>query len=201
VSKGPVGAVLAGGRGRRLGGDKATVEIAGVPLVLYPLRALHSALVGDIAVVAKPDTALPDLPMGTLVWVEAETAHHPRNGLVHALRCAGGRPVLACAADLALLDGLTVRALLGAADAAPSAPAVVPRAGGRLHPLCAIYRAPALRRLAAALPDARLTYMVSDLEPAILELEDETPLLPVNAPEDVLRAGAELERRRHEARL
>jgi molybdopterin-guanine dinucleotide biosynthesis protein A len=97
-----------------------------------------------------------------------------------------------------LLDGLTVRALLGAGQAAPLAAAVVPRTEDRLHPLCALYRPAALRRLTAADPDARMTDIVATLEPAILELDDETPLLPVNAPEDVLRASAELERRRRE---
>jgi molybdopterin-guanine dinucleotide biosynthesis protein A len=193
----PVGAVLAGGRGRRLGGDKATVELDGVPLLHYPANALRSAGL-ELAVVAKPDTALPDLPPATGVWVEGETRHHPCNGLVHALRCAHGRTILAVACDLVLLDGLTVRALLGAGQAAPLAAAVVPRTEDRLHPLCALYRPAALRRLAAADPDARMTDIVATLEPAILELDDETPLLPVNAPEDVLRASAELERRRRE---
>jgi molybdopterin-guanine dinucleotide biosynthesis protein A len=193
----PVGVVLAGGRGRRLGGDKATVEVDGVPLLHYPVNALRSAGL-EVAVVAKMDTALPDLPPGTAVWVEAEPAHHPCTGLVHALHCAHGRTIFAVACDLALLDGLTVRALLGAGEAAPVADAVVPRVEGRLHPLCALYRPSALRRLRAADPDARMTEIVLSLEPAILELDDETPLLPVNAPEDVLRASAELERRRRE---
>ncbi|HEU0317254.1 MAG TPA: NTP transferase domain-containing protein, partial [Solirubrobacteraceae bacterium] len=185
----PVGAVLAGGRGRRLGGDKAIVELDGIPLVRYPINALRSAGL-DVAVVAKAGTALPDLPPGTAVWVEAASGHHPVNGLVHALHCAHGRSILAVACDLALLDGLTVRALLGAGNAAPQAAAVVPRTAGRLHPLCALYRPSALRRLAAADPDGRMTEIVLTLEPAILELDDETPLLPVNAPEDVLRASA-----------
>jgi molybdenum cofactor guanylyltransferase len=193
----PVGAVLAGGRGRRLGGDKATVELAGVPLLHYPAAALRSAGL-EVAVVAKADTALPDLPPGTSVWVEAEPGHHPCHGIVHALRCAHGRTILAVACDLALLDGLTVRALLGAGQAAPLAPAVVPRTGARLHPLCALYRPAALRRLSASDPDARMTDIVTSLQPAVLELDDETPLLPVNAPEDLLRAGAELGRQGRE---
>jgi len=59
----PVGVVLAGGAGRRIGGDKATVELAGRPLLLYPLAAVRAVL-RDVAVVAKRVTALPPLVRG-----------------------------------------------------------------------------------------------------------------------------------------
>ena len=40
---GIIGAVLAGGRGRRIGRDKAMVELDGRPLISYPVGALRSA--------------------------------------------------------------------------------------------------------------------------------------------------------------
>jgi len=39
-----IGAVLAGGAGRRLGGSKATVQLGGRPLLAYALGALRGAL-------------------------------------------------------------------------------------------------------------------------------------------------------------
>ena len=39
----PVGVVLAGGQGRRLGGKKATATLGGRPLLSYPLQALADA--------------------------------------------------------------------------------------------------------------------------------------------------------------
>ena len=39
-----VGAILAGGGGRRIGGDKAIVELHGRPLISYPLEAVREAL-------------------------------------------------------------------------------------------------------------------------------------------------------------
>src|SRR5688572_10819225 len=38
-----VGVVLAGGRGARMGGSKAMVELGGEPLIMRPLRALAEA--------------------------------------------------------------------------------------------------------------------------------------------------------------
>jgi molybdopterin-guanine dinucleotide biosynthesis protein A len=51
--------VLAGGRDSRLGGEgKATVEVAGRPLLAYVLEAMTGAL-DEVAVAAKASTALP----------------------------------------------------------------------------------------------------------------------------------------------
>ena len=36
----PIGVVLAGGSGRRIGGSKAIVKLRGQPLITYPLAAL-----------------------------------------------------------------------------------------------------------------------------------------------------------------
>ena len=54
----PLGAILAGGGGRRIGGDKAIVELQGRPLISYPLEAVREAL-GQVAILAKADTKLP----------------------------------------------------------------------------------------------------------------------------------------------
>src|SRR5690242_19928878 len=94
----PVGAVLAGGLGRRIGGSKALVELCGRPLIDCPVQAIRAAL-AEVVVIAKADTVLPSLP-GVTVWIESETEHHPLVGLTEALGLAAGRPVLVCAADL-----------------------------------------------------------------------------------------------------
>ena len=51
-------AVLAGGLGSRIGGDKALVQLAGRPLISYPLAAAQAAGL-DAVVVAKRSTSLP----------------------------------------------------------------------------------------------------------------------------------------------
>jgi molybdenum cofactor guanylyltransferase len=191
AAAGPVGVVLAGGRGRRLGGDKAIRLLLGRPLLAYPLAALRAVL-DDVAVVAKPDTALPVLATDVAVWREPHAPSHPLVGVVEALRRAEGRPVLVAAVDLALLDASLVRQLAGAP--AHGAAAVVPRAGGRLQPLCARYEPAALGALEGFDAGARATDVVAALGPAVLELEDERLFCNVNAPEDLDRAAALLSR-------
>lgn len=182
-----VGAVLAGGRASRMGGDKAGVRLDGRPLLAYPVAALRAAGLVEVVVVAKADTVLPALEPPVAVWHEPELPRHPLTGIVHALRQAAGRPVFVCAADMALLDAATVRLVCDAA--APGDLAVVARADGRLQPLCALYAPAALARLRHFEPEA-LTRLVEGLTPRVVDVADATPLFNVNAPEDLLRAGA-----------
>jgi molybdopterin-guanine dinucleotide biosynthesis protein A len=185
----PIGVVLAGGAGRRIGGAKATVALHGAPLLTYPVAALQQAL-PEVVVVAKADTELPPLP-GVAIWTEPAQPRHPLTGIVHALAFAGGRPVLVCAGDLPFASAGLARELAGA-DAC-GAPAVVPRAGGRLQPLFARYEPAALAPLSAALAapagPGRVTEAVAALEPRVLECGDERAFFNVNAPEDLLTAA------------
>jgi molybdenum cofactor guanylyltransferase len=190
----PVGVVLAGGAGRRIGGDKAVVGLAGRPLLEYPLQALRRAL-GEVAVVAKHSTVLPALGADVAVWLEADEPRHPLTGVVQALRNAQGRPVVVVAGDMPLVTADLLAALVRAEiDAHPPAPALVPRAAGRLQPLCARYEPAARDALAAFDAAAPATETVLALGPAILEWPDEQAFFNVNAPEDVLTAAGLLER-------
>jgi molybdopterin-guanine dinucleotide biosynthesis protein A len=197
----PIGVVLAGGVGRRIGGSKAIVELRGTPLVLYPLRALQAVL-AEVVVVAKQGSALPPLP-GVPIWLEPAEPRHPLAGIVHALEAAGAaadveglaREILVSAGDLPFLDPELVEQLVHAD--AHGAPAVVPRAGGRLQPLLARYAPAAYAPLAAALqtdPLPSLTDAVAALEPCVLECDDERPFFNVNLPEDLLTAAGLFDR-------
>jgi molybdenum cofactor guanylyltransferase len=191
ASRAPMGAVLAGGSGRRIGGDKAVVELDGQPLLAYPVEALGEAL-GDVAVVAKRDTVLPPLRGAATVWYEPDEPRHPLTGVVHALRMARGRAVVVVAADMPLVDAALVRTL-ATADAA-GRPAVVPFAGGRPQPLCARYEPGALAALAGFDPAAPVIDAVAALGPEELAFADDTPFLNVNVPEDLLQVSAILAR-------
>jgi molybdopterin-guanine dinucleotide biosynthesis protein A len=103
----PVGVVLAGGRGQRIGGDTAVVSLAGRPLLSYPVRAMLGAL-DHVVVVAKPSTVLP--PWGDVaVWHEPEQPSHPLVGIAEALR----RAALAAAAREAVAPARAVVEALG----------------------------------------------------------------------------------------
>lgn len=186
------GAVLAGGAGRRIGGDKAAVVVAGRPLLEHVLRTL-SRVASPVAVVVRADTVLPPLPEpAPPLWVEPDGPRHPLAGVVHALEQARGRPVLVCAVDLPLLDPATLRVLLIAAALAPAAPAVVPQTGKELQVLCALYRPAALAGLRDFPADARAQEVVAALGPAVVPFADESPFFNVNRPEDVREAEARL---------
>ena len=193
---GPIGAILAGGRGARIGGAKATVQLHGEPLISYPLRALRGAL-GEVVVIAKPDTQLPSLP-GVTVWIEPVAPQHPLVGITHAIALAEGRPVVVCAVDLPLVSSEVVRAL---AEADPGgAPAVIATSGGRMQPLLGCYQptVPALLGAAALGGAVPVRQAIGSLHPRLLEVDYPEALFNVNTPDDLLQAAAMLDRRRAE---
>jgi|SRR5579859_2899622 len=184
----PVGVVLAGGLGRRLGGSKATVRLNGRPLITYPLGAVSAAL-GSAVVVAKADSELPAMS-GIEVWMEPPEPRHPLTGVVHALAVAEGRPVLACACDLPLVPADLIGELAGVDQG--DALVVAASGGGRLQPLLARYEPEALEPLSAALRTEGVSVRdaVSALGVRPYEVSEETFLFNVNTPEDLLQAGA-----------
>lgn len=188
----PIGVVLAGGLGRRIGGAKATIKLAGQPLISYPIDAVHRAL-GSVVVVAKRDSELPALP-GITVWIEPDEPRHPLAGIVYALRCARGRAVLVCAGDLPLVGEWLVRAL--ARVDGDAALAVVACSEGRLQPTLGCYAPGALPPLASALSceGCTLSDAVRAIGPKLLEVDNPDELFNVNTPEDLRRAAEIFER-------
>jgi molybdopterin-guanine dinucleotide biosynthesis protein A len=132
-------AIMAGGRGRRMGGPKAGAELAGRPLISYPIAAAREAGLEPL-VVAKPDSRLP--PLDCEAIVEPAEPVHPLTGIVAALEWIG-EPVVVLACDLPL-----VPAGLLAALAARERPLVVPADPGP-QPLVARYAPELLPRLHA----------------------------------------------------
>jgi molybdopterin-guanine dinucleotide biosynthesis protein A len=153
-------AVLAGGRGRRMGGAKAAAVLGGRPLVAWPLAAAAAAGL-EAVVVAKRATALP--PLDVPVWLEPDEPAHPLTGLVRALE--SGRPVVAVGCDMPFVTGALL-ARLAAIDGAAA-----PRVEGRLEPFPARYEPAALPVLRAALArEAPLRAALAELAPVELEL-------------------------------
>jgi molybdenum cofactor guanylyltransferase len=192
----PIGVVLAGGRGRRLGGQKATVALAGRPLISYPLTAMRAVL-RDVVIVAKPDTELGLVEGGVEVWREPAEPRHPLVGVVYALSRAAGRDVLVCAADLPFITAAALE-LLACGDAC-GAPAVLATApGSGLQPLLGRYRAAAGALLAAAAREgtAPARAAVMAIAPRLVELDDSALLFNVNSPADLEAAEAILAARR-----
>lgn len=184
-------AVLAGGRGRRLGGEKPRTPLAGVPLIEYPLRAAAESGL-ETFVVAKPDSPLPALSVP--VVHEPPFPRHPLRGLITALEHARARrgeevAVLGVACDMPLLTAELLRWL-----ASQEGAAVAWNADGPQPSLCrcAVAHLPALREsLARSEP---LTKALLALGPRVV---DEQQLARFGEPERLcfnVNSPLELER-------
>jgi len=184
---GRLGAVLAGGAGRRMGGaSKAGVELGGRPLALLVAAALGEVC-ERVVVVCKAGTPLPELPPGIERWDEPDEPRHPAAGIAYALERAGG-DVLVCATDMPFADAAALRALLDAGTADPAARAVIARAGGRAQPVLGLYRPSAAGPLhIAAQRGEALGAAVAGLGPVVVDLPV-TVTTDIDSPAD-LRAA------------
>jgi molybdopterin-guanine dinucleotide biosynthesis protein A len=188
---GALGALLAGGRGSRLGGAKATAEVAGRPLLAWSLDALRRAT-PDVVVIAKPQTPLP--PCDAPVHRDEPEDFHPRHGIVSALRRADTRTVVVVPCDMPLVPPALLEVLLDVVE--DGAPAAMPRTEGRVHPLCAAYAPEALRGLEAADPDEPLTLTLERLGAVVLDADAAADrMLNVNTRADLAVAEILLARR------
>jgi molybdopterin-guanine dinucleotide biosynthesis protein A len=193
TSQAPVGVILAGGPGNRIGGNKASVALHGEPLVQHALRAMREVL-SDVAVIAKPQTVLPQLE-GAMVWVEPDEPLHPMFGVAEALALAGGRSVLVCPLDMPFISPRLLAAL-AVMDCAGAA-AVIACSHGVARPLVGRYLPAAAPVLAdAALNQLAPEEVVPALDPKLLEVDDELELFDVNTPDDLLLAAGMLDLRR-----
>lgn len=180
-----VGAVLAGGAGRRLGAaSKPGMLLAGRPLISYPAAAL-AEVCDQVVVVCKADTTLPSLPAVDARWDEPDEPRHPLTGIVHALQRANA-PILVCAADMPFVDEPALRALME-----PRASAAVATSAGHLIPVLARYRPAALEVLQAAEPNSALRDTVTRLDPVAVEVGPEVAF-SVNTRKDLAEAEARL---------
>jgi molybdopterin-guanine dinucleotide biosynthesis protein A len=184
-----VGAVLAGGLSRRMGEPKATVELAGRPLVARVVATVGSAGLEPI-VVAKPDSPLP--PLDCRVLSEPSEPRHPLTGLLAALDASAGRGVVAIACDMPLVPAKFLTWLSQVPE-----PVAVCEVGGRLEPLLGRYSTEVSEPLAAALAaGAAVRDAVAALDPRVIAEDEIAPfgdperiVFNVNSPEDLIAAG------------
>jgi molybdopterin-guanine dinucleotide biosynthesis protein A len=191
-------AVIAGGKGERLGGvAKGLLEVEGRP-VLARVLAL-GRLCGDVLLVANDSRPYTRFHLRT---VEDVVRGRGAPGGVHAaLMGARTEWVLAVACDMPFVSEAAVRVLLGARE--PEVDAVCFTVGGRVEPLLALYR----RRLADAWGEALKTEEPSLrallsrcrtkllAEDALRAVDAELrSVVSVNTPEDLARHNATLPR-------
>ena len=137
---GAVAIILAGGRSARMGRDKAALPIGDTTLLAHVVTQLQRAFATIIVVAgrAADQPSVIDAAARGVVLVRDEVAYQ---GPVHALRAglgaAAGDPVFVASCDLPSVRAevaLKLCAMLENHDA------VIPRVGGRLQMLHAVYR-------------------------------------------------------------
>ncbi|HTO09650.1 MAG TPA: molybdenum cofactor guanylyltransferase [Myxococcota bacterium] len=137
------GAVLCGGESTRMGRDKATLELDGVPLALRVANALGRCL-GRVRLVAKDDALR---ALGRDVIVDRHPERAALVGVAAALAACEAPAVLVAACDLPHLDPRVVLALCALAPVDGPADVIAPVGAHGPEPLCAIYRARLLPEL------------------------------------------------------
>ena len=140
-----VGFVVAGGRSRRMGRDKALLGWGGATLIDHAIATLE-AVCSDVRVLSGLQRRYTDRGRAVVVDVAPEAG--PLGGLAAALADAAPRPVILLAVDMPFVPSALLRELaesLGGWDVA------VPVIPAGPEPLCAAYAAGCLDAVRAAL--------------------------------------------------
>ncbi len=189
-----IGAVLAGGRGRRIGCDKATVELDGRPLISYAVGALRSAGL-DVVLALRSGQEMPDgLEDVGCVHDEFECAG-PLGGLHALLKWLPVEWALVVSCDQPFVRVSLLHGLL--AHLEHDADAVVARTANCLQPMPGLYRKSclpavegALKRGERGLRDVLKGLSLCELAGEDLDCLDSehSSFINVNTPEDLLEA-------------
>lgn len=135
------GVILAGGQSRRMGRDKALIEVAGETQLAHQVHILKQAGAQELIVVQHPDRPrpAPSLPAGlTLAWdVPGHPDAGPLAGFVAGIAAAQCEWIALVAVDLPRLTPRWWQKLRGMIQ--PGVGAVGRRPDGFYEPLAALY--------------------------------------------------------------
>lgn len=129
------GFVLTGGQSRRMGRDKALLEVGGQPVVWRVVERLRLAVV-EVFLVGAPERYA---HLGIPAWGDRWADRGPLAGIVTALGVSRYDWNLVVACDLPYLETRFLEFLLEQAGATPEADAIVPQTQDTWQPLCAAY--------------------------------------------------------------
>jgi molybdopterin-guanine dinucleotide biosynthesis protein A len=164
-----MGAVLAGGESRRMGRDKALLEVEGRTLLARAVAVLE-AVFEEVVVVAPRGRGYDDL--GVEVVPDIRPGRGPLGGIHAALHRGCGRPVFMLACDMPHVTPELVRWIVGSGTHG-STPVRLVRDTKGLQPLCALYSGECLSAVERALDEDRLSLLafVDSLEAQVLALD------------------------------
>jgi molybdopterin-guanine dinucleotide biosynthesis protein A len=171
----PLGVVLAGGASRRMGRDKASLELDGESLALRAARRL-AEVCATVVIAGGGRASVPGFPA-----VADGPGRGPAAGILGAARAWPGWSLLVLACDLP-----RVPAALLAELARSSADLAFPRRGGELEPACALYGPQALARLEERVGRGELAMHALALEPGLtVRLLDDEEIARFGPPDEI----------------
>ena len=186
-----IGAVLAGGRSRRMGGDKSLAVLSGLALRDRALEVLDRFFARVVLSVASPDVEVP----GRSVVVDRHQDLGPLAAVEAVLTAANGHGVFVLACDLPRVDDEVVQRILGGAASDVEddrARAWVGSCDGRPQPLCGLYSAACLPLVRRHIENGLLAMhqLLPALDVVEVPLDDlgRDKLLNLNYPADLERA-------------
>jgi molybdopterin-guanine dinucleotide biosynthesis protein A len=199
---GLAGIVLAGGRSRRMGSDKAALDWQGEPMLARVVRVVAQRCDPVLVVAGESsaafrgiddirDRAAPGIDSSKVRWVtDEQEGAGPLGGLVAGLAAAaaaGAEFAFVCATDMPLIAGELIdelcRGLTG------SAQAVIAHDAQRDHPMAGVYRTdagPVIAEIVAG-GERRMLGAIEALNTHRVGVSDPDWLVNVNAPEDLHR--------------
>jgi len=191
MSRHAAAAILAGGRSRRMGTDKALLLLDGTPLIEHVIARLRP-LIPEILIVGDPAGAYGCF--GVPVISDPSPDQGPLAGIRTALMNTDAPLVFCCACDMPFLETALVGHLLALAER--GAAAVVPWVRGEPEPLCAVYAREALPVIEDVLASGRRSIRdILDKMPMRYIEEDDLrhydpelrSFVNVNTPDDLAR--------------
>lgn len=189
-----IGAVLAGGYGRRIGCDKATVELDGRPLISYPVGALRSAGLDVVLALRSGQEMLAGLDDVSFVHDEFEGAG-PLGGLHALLKWMPGEWALVVSCDQPFVRVNLLHGIMSHSDC--TADAVVARMSECLQPMPGLFRKTCLPFVEEALAKGEMGLRNLLHHIRLYELEGEeidrldlghSSFININTPEDLANA-------------
>jgi molybdopterin-guanine dinucleotide biosynthesis protein A len=191
-----IGAILAGGRGRRIGGDKPSLELGDRTLVRHAVTALCSVGV-DVALVLRPGQPVP-LTAHTIAVVRDEIENAgPLGGLQALLRWLPVEWALVAACDQPFLAPRLLQGLVS--ERRDGFEAICARPNDRLEPLPGLYHRSvlpaidrALERGERSLGDLVVSLRLREVPRHVVEHWDPSlaSFLNINTPNELERARA-----------
>jgi len=175
------GAILAGGRSRRLGGlNKAALHIAGAPIIDHQLAKLRQVV--DHTIVIAND-AEPFRDAGVPVIPDLVPASGALGALHTAVHSAPTDRTLVIACDMPFVSAALLSHLIGLGQ---SADIVIPRTARGYEPLCATYSRRSAGELLRLIEEKRFKLGDVALIPSLTVKEIDRGELERFGPEDVL---------------